>query len=361
MIQRILRVLTAIAGLVFLALGISFLFVPGRQVERFAPVPASGSSGYNTLRGDFGAFFLGMAIFCFAGTVRAGTRWLIVPPSFLVLVVIGRLFSFFIDGPAPEAMPMLGVEIVLLSVLLLTIRSLRHPSQFGFGAWGAIATVLILILSAGVVFERPLGLAFTRRTIANSIQRQAWVSTLPDGLHAGLCGSGSPLADPTRSGPCVFVIAGKHLYIVDAGEGSARKLVLMAVQAANIDGVLLTHFHSDHIADLGELMKSNAGPAAAHQDQTPVYGPSGVERVVEGFNRAYELDAGYRTAHHGAATVPPSPAGGIAHVIDIPDGSDASRKIVEQDGETVSMLLDNHAPVRPGCGVSVRLSLAARS
>jgi ribonuclease Z len=348
MIQRILRVLVAIAGLVFLVLGISFLLAPGGQVERFALFP-SGNSGYNTLRGDFGAFFLGTAIFCFIGAVRGAVRWLIPPATFMALVVIGRLYSFFIDGPAPGAIPMLWVEILILAVLLLAIRSLRHPARFGLRAWGAIAALLILTLGAGVLFERPLGLAFARRTITSSIQRQAWVSELPDGLHAGLCGSGSPLADPTRSGPCVFVVAGKHLYIVDSGEGSARKLALMGVQSANIDAVLLTHFHSDHIADLGELMIERwAG--ASHKDQTPVYGPQGVEKVVEGFNHAYELDAGYRTAHHGAATMPPSGAGGIAHVVEIPDGSDASQKIIEQDGVSISMFPVNHAPVQPAVG-----------
>jgi len=348
MIQRVLRVLAGIAGLVFAVLGISFLFAPGGQADRFALFPA-GNAGYNTLRGDFGGLFLGMAIFCVTGAIRAAARWLVVPASFLVLIVLGRLTSFLVDGPSPEARQMLGVEIVLLAVLLLAIRSLREPVRLGFGAWGVIAALLLLVVGAGIVFERPLGLAFSRRTVTAGIQQQAWVSRLPDGLHAGLCGSGSPLADPTRSGPCVFVIAGKHLYVVDSGEGSARKLDLMAVQPANIDAVLLTHFHSDHIADLGELMIERwAG--SSHLDPTPVYGPQGVEKVVEGFNRAYELDSGYRAAHHGPVTMPPSGAGGVAHVFNVPDGSDAMQKIIEQDGVTVSAFPVNHSPVRPAVG-----------
>ena len=50
------------------------------------------------------------------------------------------------------------------------------------------------------------------------------IADLPDGLHVGLCGAGSPMPDPTRAGPCVAVVAGRRLFIVDSGPGSTRRL-----------------------------------------------------------------------------------------------------------------------------------------
>jgi ribonuclease Z len=75
----------------------------------------------------------------------------------------------------------------------------------------------------------------------------------PGELSVLLCGTGSPLPDKTRGGPCTLIAAGSHLYLVDAGLDSARNLLLWHVPLERIDAIFITHFHSDHIAELGEL------------------------------------------------------------------------------------------------------------
>lgn len=67
----------------------------------------------------------------------------------------------------------------------------------------------------------------------------SWLATLPDGLPVGLCGSGAPLVDPNRAGPCVFVVVGARIYIVDVGEGSPRKMALLGVPPARVDAILI--------------------------------------------------------------------------------------------------------------------------
>ena len=37
---------------------------------------------------------------------------------------------------------------------------------------------------------------------------------------------------------------------------------------------------------------------AGRESVLPVYGPNGVDTIVEGFQQAYSLDEGYRTEHH---------------------------------------------------------------
>ena len=79
-------------------------------------------------------------------------------------------------------------------------------------------------------------------------------SLLDDGaLHVVLCGSGSPLPSIERAGPCTAVIADGRMFLVDVGPGSTENLRLWGLPAGNLAGVLLTHFHSDHIGELGEV------------------------------------------------------------------------------------------------------------
>ncbi|MBZ5605451.1 MAG: MBL fold metallo-hydrolase [Acidobacteriia bacterium] len=235
-----------------------------------------------------------------------------------------------------------------IALLLVLAAAAALTDETGSAAKLVLTVVSIAALLAGgaFVFQRPLGLAIMKRGVEAGMNRNL-LASLPDGLHAGLCGSGAPLPDPNRAGPCVFVIAGGHMYIVDAGDGSARKLGLMGLPAAFVDSIFLTHFHSDHIGGLGEMMLQRwAGGGNAQPVE--VYGPQGVESVVEGFNAAYKLDSGYRVAHHGAATVPPSGAGGVARPFTL--AADSSQVIFDRDGLKITAFAVTHPPVFPAVG-----------
>ena len=120
-----------------------------------------------------------------------------------------------------------------------------------------------------------------------------------------------------RSGPCTAVVAGRRLFIFDSGSGASRNLARMRLNAGQIEALFLTHYHSDHIDGLGELMLQRWIQRTAQQP-LPVYGPAGLEPVLQGFMGAYTLDKGYRTAHHGAAVAPPEGFGGTARPFDLP-------------------------------------------
>jgi ribonuclease Z len=348
MIQRILRCMAGCIGVLFLAAGLLFLLAPAQLTDPFALLPA-GLAGFSTLRGDLGGLFLGMAAFTLVGAIRPSSSWLTVPSMFLGFIVLGRIFNLLFDGRSPGGERAVALELVLMTVLLLTRASIgrSEPRRFGFGVWVGAAALLLVMLGGAFAFQRPAGMMLMKQMVERPFQNQR-LANLPDGLHAGLCGSGSPLPDPTRAGPCVFVIAGKHLYIVDAGDGSPRKMALMGLNPGLIDAILLTHFHSDHIGGLGEMMIQRwAG--GSHRDPVPVIGPQGVEAVVQGFNDAYGLDKAYRVAHHGEAVVPLAGAGGVAHsfTLDTPDGCQV---IVNDNGLTITAFAVNHAPVSPAVG-----------
>jgi ribonuclease Z len=210
----------------------------------------------------------------------------------------------------------------------------------------AISLCIILLLGF-VIFSKPIFMAVTKQVVKKKMAQLHFKSD--DGLYAVLCGTGTPLPDMERVGPCIAVIAGGHLYIVDAGEGSARNIMLAGLQAGKIDAVLLTHFHSDHISSLGNIMLQRWANGS-HDKPLEVIGPKGVEAVVEGFNLAYRLDAGYRTAHHGEKICPPSGAGGTAKPFNLSAKEDDSVVVVDQDGVRITAFKVDHRPVNPAVG-----------
>ncbi len=214
----------------------------------------------------------------------------------------------------------------------------------------AFVVVLLVVGMVGIrLFQRQIGMALFERGVAKQVGRDV-TRDLPDGLHVALCGTGSPLPNRDRAGACTAVIAGKHFFVVDAGEGSARNISLMGLPNGRIEALFLTHFHSDHIDGIGPMLLLR-WTGSANTAPLPVYGPVGVGRVIAGFNAAYALDNGYRTAHHTAAIAPPAAAGATAMPFALPDIGKGDSVIVYQAASLkVTAFRVNHDPVTPAIG-----------
>lgn len=207
------------------------------------------------------------------------------------------------------------------------------------------ACVAALAILAVFVFQKQFGTMLFERAVERNIGADA-MSGLEDGLHIGLCGTGSPLANLDRAGPCNIVIAGERLFVVDIGEGGGRNLTLMGIDGGEVEGLFLTHFHSDHIDGMGPLML-NRWVRGTNIAPLPVHGPVGVDTVVDGFNAAYATDNSYRTAHHGEGIAPPSGAGAEARPFEM-EGESAV--VYDQDGLEVTAFEVDHHPVEPAVG-----------
>src|SRR6516162_10798557 len=107
----------------------------------------------------------------------------------------------------------------------------------------------------------------------------------PNQISVVLWGTGDPAPDRDRASACTAVFVAGQFFLVDVGPSSARNVGAFGLPVARLTGVLLTHFHSDHIGDLGEI--NTQSWMAGRDHLLPVYGPPGVESVVDGFIRAY--------------------------------------------------------------------------
>jgi ribonuclease Z len=217
-----------------------------------------------------------------------------------------------------------------------------------------VALALVITVAVGVrLAQRPLGQALYERLAAGRVGRDA-TAALPDGLHVALCGTGSPLPSRDRAGACNVLIAGKHIFVVDSGEGGARNIALMGLPITRIEAVFITHFHSDHIDGLGQMMllrwtgSDNTAPL-------PVYGTAEVTAVIGGFNAAFATDNGYRTAHHGVVVANPASAGATPHPFALPAagpkaGGGDTTVVYDADGVRVTAIRVNHAPIADAVG-----------
>ncbi|MDE3153435.1 MAG: MBL fold metallo-hydrolase [Gemmatimonadota bacterium] len=120
-----------------------------------------------------------------------------------------------------------------------------------------------------------------------------------------MLGTGTPNADPDRSGPAIAVVSGGQAYLVDAGPGIVRRAAaavregVTALRMPKLDLVFLTHLHSDHTLGLPDLMLS---PWVL--DRTAplrVYGPPGTANMVRFIDSAYAKDIDLRL-HGGEPT-----------------------------------------------------------
>lgn len=179
-----------------------------------------------------------------------------------------------------------------------------------------------------------------------------------EGIEVYLCGTGSPLTDPARSGPCLGVVAGGRGYVIDPGEGSARRLAEMGFPIGALESVIITHVHSDHIDGLGNILVQ-AWIVASRSEPLTVIGPSGVERVVAGVNEMFAVDATFRTAHHGDAIANPAGYGAEALVLELEQFPVAPSEVPSSEGVTIRAVSVSHSPVHPAMGI--RFDHAGRS
>jgi ribonuclease BN (tRNA processing enzyme) len=109
-----------------------------------------------------------------------------------------------------------------------------------------------------------------------------------------LLGTGTPNADPNRSGPSVAIVVNGTPYIVDLGPGVVRRAA--AAHRAGVEGLaveklktaFVTHLHSDHTAGYPDLIFTPW--VLGRREPLQVYGPKGIRAMTDHILQAYRED-----------------------------------------------------------------------
>ena len=159
---------------------------------------------------------------------------------------------------------------------------------------------------------------------------------------------GGPRPRRASAASAQVIVANDTEYVIDCGDGVARQLVLAGLPLDRLGHVFITHHHSDHNADYGNLIW--LAWAAGLRTRVDAWGPPPLERMTKLFfeMNAYDIDT--RIANEGRVPLVP-----LVHVHELSAGG-----LVMKDAHvTVTAALVDHPPVVPA--FAYRFDAADRS
>lgn len=216
------------------------------------------------------------------------------------------------------------------------------------GCLGGGALVLVLLLGL-VLATRSIWGKQMQRAVLTVVSNDPMLAKLTDGkLHVFTLGTGNPSPRSERVQTATAVMAGGNFLLIDAGTGSAWRSQQLGWPMQELDVILLTHLHSDHVSDVGAM--SATSWRAGRDSALPIIGPEGTEKMAAGFRDAFEGDYNIRyssaTQVEGFATLPLDMVHDGGQDVTIKE-ADACRPVYAgENGLTVcAFLVDHHGDV----------------
>lgn len=180
-----------------------------------------------------------------------------------------------------------------------------------------------------------LGAAALPRWLAQATET-AYGAEAPKSRLILLGTAGGPTPKPNRSAPSQVIIVNGQTYVIDVGNGTPRQLALAKLKYSSIRAVFITHHHSDHNADYGNLLLLGWGTDLVQKVDT--FGPPPLVRMTKQFLALNDYDIKTRIADEGR---PPLDRLILPHEI-------TAGGFVYQDGNVkVTAVLVEHPPVSP--------------
>ena len=164
------------------------------------------------------------------------------------------------------------------------------------------------------------------------LRREGW-SRAPETRLILLGTGGGPRPRTASSSPAQVVVANNSAYVVDCGNGVARQLVFAGVPLRQLRHVFVTHHHSDHNADYGNLLLLSWTAGL----RTPVdcWGPPPLTRMTDLFFEMNAPDIDARIADEGRVPLQP-----LVRVHELNQGG----VVMEDENVKVTATLVHHPP-----------------
>ena len=147
---------------------------------------------------------------------------------------------------------------------------------------------------------------------------------------------GGPRPRKSSSGSAQVIVGNGAACVIDCGDGVARQLAFAGVPLSSLRHVFITHQHSDHTADYGNLML--LAWTAGLRTRVDAWGPPPLARMTRLFFEMNAADIDTRIANEGRVPLVP-----LVHVHEL----EAGGAVVADDNVKVTAALVDHPPVVP--------------
>jgi ribonuclease BN (tRNA processing enzyme) len=148
--------------------------------------------------------------------------------------------------------------------------------------------------------------------------------------------AGGPTPKPNRAAPSQVIVVNGLSYVIDCGNGVARQMVLANLKLGSIRNVFITHHHSDHTADYGNLLLLSWASDLASRVNT--YGPPPLSEMTRQFLALNDADIRTRIADEGRPPLAPMIS---AHELN------AGGVVMQDENVKVTAAVVEHPPVTP--------------
>src|SRR6266567_429499 len=150
---------------------------------------------------------------------------------------------------------------------------------------------------------------------------------------------GGPRPRKASSASAQVIIRNNAAYVIDCGNGVARQLVFADVPLPTLRHIFLTHHHSDHNADYGNLIW--LAWAAGLSTRVDTWGPPPLAKMTKLFFEMNAYDINTRIADEGRVPLVP-----LVHAHEVTGGG----VVMQDDNLKVTAALVHHPPVVPAFG-----------
>lgn len=148
--------------------------------------------------------------------------------------------------------------------------------------------------------------------------------------------AGGPTPKPNRAAPAQVIVVGDACYVIDCGNGVARQMIQAKLRLGSIRGVFITHQHSDHNADYGNLLW--LAWASDLSTRVNTYGPPPLVAMTRQFLALNDADIRTRIADEGRPPLAP---------LIVPHEVSKAGVVMQDANVKVTAALVEHPPVRP--------------
>src|SRR6266542_3250279 len=159
---------------------------------------------------------------------------------------------------------------------------------------------------------------------------------------------GGPRPRKNSSASAQVILANDVAYVVDCGDGVARQLAIADVPLTTLRHIFITHQHSDHNADYGNLIW--LAWAAGLHTRVDTWGPPPLDEMTRLFFKMNAYDINTRIADEGRSPLIP-----LVHVHELSQGG----TVMRDENVKVTAALVHHPLVVPS--FAYRFDTADRS